>query len=1240
MIEKIPGCPRIDKLRVIHLYEADYNLGLRIYWSRKAVWNAHLLERLDPSQAGSRPGKRCIDVVLQKELKFLYSRLTCSSIATADNDAKSCYDRMICNLATIASRYNGLSHNICKTHASTLEKMKYIIRTAIGDSALSYSNTHDNKVHGTGQGSSASPAIWLMISVLLIEVLKQNHKGMCMISVDKRNTIYQIIEGFVDDTSIYVNSESNNIDRLLEKLQEVLQEWNDLLYASGGKLELPKCFFYILQWEFDDQGTPHPKQMDHIPHQQQLSIYDTENNQTVTIQQKICTEAHKTLGVFKTIISDDKNQLQYLQNKSDTFANLVVSGHLSRRQALTAYSSIYIPSMLYSTSVCNHTAQDLQAVQTTAIQRFLPAMGYERTFPRAVVFAPLTFGGLGLSNLYVDSSIQKIYTILSHIRANTELGQQLQMILDWTQLIAGISIPILETKETLGYINNNWFIGVMGFLQSINGRVSIQNGWLPTKETLHDIILMDEVINLNLSKTDKKIFNNWRLFFQVISLSDILREDGNSIDGFFTQIPTTRNNNRWKSNLSWPNQKQPHKRYFSIWTNTIEYLFNKSRSVQSIYTSKNDWLHHPKMSRNQWETYFSKAQNCVYKQKFNSTLYTKYHYLHNNRSSSTFQCRPNQSELVCISELPCDCIPIRETQESIDIINIKSRQIRQFHSPTELQNKSDRTHYQSYYEYIQSLPQYQRQILQCWYHEGDDNEIFQHYQHTDTLLIATDGGYYNGKGSFGVIVATKDDILARMYGDAPGTFETHSSFRSECYGILGALTLLLTQYQFRIATAEIPSKTIIYCDNEGLVQRLNHHRSVPLTPSDFLQTESDVELQILHEFKELEKIGFKFTCLHVKGHQDKDTEFNELARPAQINVLADKLAGKRLKNKYICPYYELPASKIMLYINNTAITAGYKYFMRNAYLSQDLRSYMIKKFGWKPDIPDKIWWQPHGMAHKSLHNPGATRIKKWIFNHLPTNSRQKIIHKHGEATCQACGCNEEDDNHIVRCHCITRQKIRKDWIEALYHYLDSTSNTPKEVTRCIMRGVSSWLLHQESPQIESISYLASESLKKAYNEQTEIGWDHFLRGRISMEWSYLMRHSYSLEQFKSSTTTTKHNKQRYRTPESWAKGLISLNWEFVNLLWEDRINFHKENKSGSEARDQHYFLLQRAYHEIDNHRITNAQDRITNAQDRNWILKSRDELNKLSSNQLMLWIDNITLLNSINKYESTQNQNL
>lgn len=66
MIEKVPGVSWIDNLRVIHLYEADYNLILKILWARKQVWNAHNHALLNDGQSGSRPGRKAIDLVIQK----------------------------------------------------------------------------------------------------------------------------------------------------------------------------------------------------------------------------------------------------------------------------------------------------------------------------------------------------------------------------------------------------------------------------------------------------------------------------------------------------------------------------------------------------------------------------------------------------------------------------------------------------------------------------------------------------------------------------------------------------------------------------------------------------------------------------------------------------------------------------------------------------------------------------------------------------------------------------------------------------------------------------------------------------------------------------------------------------------------------------------------------------------------------------------------------------------------------
>jgi hypothetical protein len=89
MIEKVKGVPRIDKLRVIHLFKADYKLILKIIWGRRSVWNAHMQQdKLNDGQAGNRPTRKAIEVLVNKEMKYLYGRLTRTNIATIDNDGK------------------------------------------------------------------------------------------------------------------------------------------------------------------------------------------------------------------------------------------------------------------------------------------------------------------------------------------------------------------------------------------------------------------------------------------------------------------------------------------------------------------------------------------------------------------------------------------------------------------------------------------------------------------------------------------------------------------------------------------------------------------------------------------------------------------------------------------------------------------------------------------------------------------------------------------------------------------------------------------------------------------------------------------------------------------------------------------------------------------------------------------------------------------------------------------------
>jgi hypothetical protein len=184
-----------------------------------------------------------------------------------DNNAKTCYDCIICNLAMIVSQYFGVSSTAAQMQETTLKRMCFRICTAVGDSSNFYSHSTTTPVHGIGQGSCASPAIWLLISSILMDCLSKLGNGLAMKDVMETKfsmeSLRQWIDGFVDDTSLFTNialslGNTNDIVELTRILREDMIAWKDLLETSRGKLEVKKCFYYILNWKFDGRGNPTP----------------------------------------------------------------------------------------------------------------------------------------------------------------------------------------------------------------------------------------------------------------------------------------------------------------------------------------------------------------------------------------------------------------------------------------------------------------------------------------------------------------------------------------------------------------------------------------------------------------------------------------------------------------------------------------------------------------------------------------------------------------------------------------------------------------------------------------------------------------------------------------------------------------------------------------------------------------------------------------------------------------------
>jgi exonuclease III len=260
MIEKEPGNPKIHRLRVIHLYEADYNLLLSIFWARKLVHSAEDSGAFNKNCYGGRPGMSAIEPVFLEELQVSLSYLSRTNQVVFHNDATSCYDRIIIALANLIARRFGMSQEVCSVHGETLAKMKYYISTALGISEGSYCHTTMTPIHGTGQGSCASPSVWLQICSLLFDCHERLSTGAEFFSPDRQTVVANSMTGYVDDTKGITNDMNQThpipVDELVAVMQADAQMWGDLLYTSGGALEIPKCNFYVMHWEFDEAGQP------------------------------------------------------------------------------------------------------------------------------------------------------------------------------------------------------------------------------------------------------------------------------------------------------------------------------------------------------------------------------------------------------------------------------------------------------------------------------------------------------------------------------------------------------------------------------------------------------------------------------------------------------------------------------------------------------------------------------------------------------------------------------------------------------------------------------------------------------------------------------------------------------------------------------------------------------------------------------------------------------------------------
>jgi hypothetical protein len=198
-------------------------------------------------QVGGRPGNSAIDLATKTVIKFETIRLQRLKGGIVYNHAKACYGRVIENLSNIACMREGLPPEVATLHAQTLSKMKYYIiyRSGIAQKPNGY--MQPKPFYGVGQGSGNAPACWGVISNSLVRAYNKKSGPAQMHAPISHSLLAEKVQAFVDNTTCFliIPNDSGMSPEYL--LQSNTQLWEELLNASGGKLELPKCKFLVFK---------------------------------------------------------------------------------------------------------------------------------------------------------------------------------------------------------------------------------------------------------------------------------------------------------------------------------------------------------------------------------------------------------------------------------------------------------------------------------------------------------------------------------------------------------------------------------------------------------------------------------------------------------------------------------------------------------------------------------------------------------------------------------------------------------------------------------------------------------------------------------------------------------------------------------------------------------------------------------------------------------------------------------
>jgi hypothetical protein len=443
MLEKLFGCALITKLRSILLMEADFNATNKIVYGDRMLHNVRKYKMM-PEEIYSEKNRLADDGTLVKVLFYDIVRQTRLPAGISAVDADNCYDRIAHPIASLAFQALGVKKEVCESIFTTIQNMKFFLRTGYGDSTDFASATGDIKTQGMCQGNGAAPAGWTVDSIAIISAHKRKGHGIHLRSPITNKNIHLAGTLFVDDTDVeHLNmNKSETREDTHRALQESIINWGNLLNATGGALKPPKCFYHIIsfswtpdgEWKYDKNETAQALEI----------LVPLADGTLVPIDHLPLSTPTKTLGQMTSPTGCSKGALQQMKEKAQKWIDKAREGRLHRRNFWFLLDKQFWPGVAFGISSITASFEDLDQCMMRTYYDMLSLGGVRRSIRKELRQMDRGFYGCGLPHPGIECFIAQISKLLTNFGCNTGLGVHIQTSMELMIIEGGVSNQILS----------------------------------------------------------------------------------------------------------------------------------------------------------------------------------------------------------------------------------------------------------------------------------------------------------------------------------------------------------------------------------------------------------------------------------------------------------------------------------------------------------------------------------------------------------------------------------------------------------------------------------------------------------------------------------------------------------------------------------------------------------------------------------------------------------------------------